>query len=132
MGDGNPACRGILVVARGHCAICNWRPAGMTEPCLDALVAIALDPAQPAAARVAACREVLDRGHGRPQQAVELTGAEAGPVQIEDVRAENFAIVAAIANRMAGAAAAGGEAGSHRQLTNGTGAVCRPARGHPS
>jgi hypothetical protein len=46
-------------------------------------VAIALDPAQPAAVRVVACREVLDRGHGRPRQAVELTGGEAGPVRIE-------------------------------------------------
>jgi hypothetical protein len=31
---------------------------------LDALVAIALDPAQPAAARVTACREVLDTLYG--------------------------------------------------------------------
>ena len=73
---------------------------------LDALVAIALDPAQPAAARVAACREVLDRGHGKPRQAVELTGAEADPVPIEDARARNLALIEAVAERVAAAGAA--------------------------
>ena len=71
---------------------------------LDALVSIALDPAQPAAARVVACREVLDRGHGRPRQAVELTGADAGLVQIEDVRECNLRLIATVAGRIAGAA----------------------------
>jgi hypothetical protein len=69
---------------------------------LDALVAIALDPTQPAAARVAACREVLDRGHGRPRQAVELTGTDTGPVQIEDARARTLALIEAVAERIAG------------------------------
>jgi hypothetical protein len=42
-------------------------------------VSIALDPAQPAAARLAACREILDRGHGRPQQPVEHSGPPEAP-----------------------------------------------------
>jgi hypothetical protein len=63
------------------------------------------EPAQPAAARVAACREVLDRGHGRPRQAVELTGAEAGPAPIEDTRAEIFAMIEGVAARVRGEAA---------------------------
>jgi hypothetical protein len=69
--------------------------------------------------RLMAANALLDRGWGRPKQAVELSGAEGGPLQIEDVRAENFAILAAIADRIAGAAAARGTGGGPRQLTNG-------------
>jgi hypothetical protein len=43
---------------------------------------------------------VLDRGHGRPRQAVELTGTDAGPVRIEDARARNLALVEAVAERI--------------------------------
>jgi hypothetical protein len=32
------------------------------------------------AARVAACRELLDRGHGRAPQGISLTGGDAGPI----------------------------------------------------
>jgi hypothetical protein len=42
---------------------------------------------------------VLDRGHGRPRQAFELTGTDAGPVRIEDVRARNLALIEAVAER---------------------------------
>ena len=35
--------------------------------------------------RVSACREILDRGYGKPAQAVQLTGADGGPVQTEVV-----------------------------------------------
>ncbi len=37
------------------------------------------------AVRVSACREILDRGYGKPAQAVQLTGADGGPVQTEVV-----------------------------------------------
>jgi hypothetical protein len=70
---------------------------------LDALVSIALDPAQPAAARVVACREVLDRGHGRPRQGVELTGTDASPVRIEDARKHILQLIADVADRLPGA-----------------------------
>jgi hypothetical protein len=32
------------------------------------------------AVRVAACRELLDRGHGRAPQGISLTGGDAGPI----------------------------------------------------
>lgn len=34
---------------------------------------------------VAACREILDRGFGRAPQALQLTGADDGPIRTEDV-----------------------------------------------
>jgi hypothetical protein len=37
-------------------------------------------------------------------QAVQLTGAEGGPARIEDVRARNLALIAAVAERIAGEA----------------------------
>ncbi len=41
---------------------------------IEVLVAIACDPDLPAAARVAAAKEVLDRGHGRAPTHVNLDG----------------------------------------------------------
>lgn len=41
---------------------------------IEVLVAIASDPDLPAAARVAAAKEVLDRGHGRAPTHVNLDG----------------------------------------------------------
>ena len=35
--------------------------------------------------RVMAAKEILDRGHGRPAQGVELTGAEGGPIATVDM-----------------------------------------------
>lgn len=32
--------------------------------------------------RIAAARELLDRGYGRPRQAVEMSGPEGGPVEV--------------------------------------------------
>ena len=37
------------------------------------------------ATRIVAAREILDRGLGRPRQAVELTGEDGGPIELEDV-----------------------------------------------
>ncbi len=37
------------------------------------------------AAKVAAWKAILDRGHGRPVQGVEMGGPDGGPVQVEDV-----------------------------------------------
>ncbi|GAB5471431.1 MAG: hypothetical protein Kilf2KO_44610 [Rhodospirillales bacterium] len=45
-----------------------------TQTALDALVAIARDPKHPASARVAAAREILDRGHGKARQEVTVDG----------------------------------------------------------
>lgn len=38
--------------------------------------------AQSEAARVAACNSLLDRGHGKPAQAVEVGGKDGGPVKM--------------------------------------------------
>ena len=57
-------------------------------------MSIALDPRQPAAARVTACREVLDRGHGRARQGVELTGADAEWMQIDNTQAAREHVLA--------------------------------------
>ena len=47
-----------------------------TEQALRTLGAILSNEDMPAAARVAACREILDRGHGKPMQAVEISAPE--------------------------------------------------------
>lgn len=43
-----------------------------TDDALQTLVEIMRSPESPPAARVAACKEILDRGHGKPAQAVEM------------------------------------------------------------
>lgn len=37
------------------------------------------------AARIAAAKELLDRGYGKAIQGVELTGSDGGPVQIQRI-----------------------------------------------
>jgi hypothetical protein len=44
-----------------------------TEAAVDRLAKIMLDHEQPVAAQVAAARELLDRGYGRPSQAIDQT-----------------------------------------------------------
>lgn len=43
-----------------------------TAEAVDTLARIMRDPEMPPQARVAACRELLDRGHGKPTQALDL------------------------------------------------------------
>jgi hypothetical protein len=57
--------------------------AAYTKDALAALVDIVRDPKSPAAAKVMAARELLDRGWGRAMQTHELTGAEGGPLIIQ-------------------------------------------------
>jgi hypothetical protein len=40
------------------------------------------NPAAPAAARVSAANALLDRGHGKPRQALEHGGTDGGPIVI--------------------------------------------------
>lgn len=51
------------------------------EEAITHLVEIARNGAAPPAARVAAVKEILDRGYGKAKQDVELTGANGGPVE---------------------------------------------------
>lgn len=55
-----------------------------TSDALDTLSEIMRSPKEPAAARVAAARELLDRGHGKPKQSVDLDAN----VLIADVSSE--------------------------------------------
>jgi hypothetical protein len=75
-----------------------------TQTALDALVMVARQ-GESESARVAAAVAILDRGYGRPVQAVEATGAEGGPIQFEEVSARER-----IAGRIARAAARAGAA----------------------
>jgi hypothetical protein len=50
------------------------------ETAILTLAEIATDPEQPSAARVAAANSLLDRGYGKPTQAMELTGQDGGPI----------------------------------------------------
>lgn len=52
------------------------------DKALAVLAEIMGDNQQPAAARVSAANAMLDRGHGKPAQAVQLTGSEGGPVTV--------------------------------------------------
>jgi hypothetical protein len=53
-----------------------------TPDALAALVVVMNDPAAPAAARVSAASALLDRGHGKPRQALEHGGDGGGPIVI--------------------------------------------------
>ena len=79
-----------------------------TETALNALVAIA-QSGESEAARVAAANALLDRGYGRPKQALIHTGKDDGPVQIENVSAREI-----IERRIAGLAARSGESEGSR------------------
>lgn len=61
---------------------------------LQALADIAIDSTQPPAARVSAAVALLDRGYGRPAQAVALTGENGGPVQTVSMSPDEFRRIA--------------------------------------
>jgi hypothetical protein len=58
---------------------------------LEALAEIAAGVENPPAARVSAAVALLDRGYGRPAQAVELTGKDGGPVAQTNVTPSELA-----------------------------------------
>lgn len=51
------------------------------EEAIKGLIEISRDTKAPHAARVAAFREVLDRGYGKAKQGIEMTGEDGGPVE---------------------------------------------------
>ena len=51
------------------------------EEAIKGLIEISRDAEAPHAARVAAFREVLDRGYGKAKQGIEMTGGDGGPVE---------------------------------------------------
>ncbi|MFY9641053.1 MAG: hypothetical protein WCD20_02605 [Rhodomicrobium sp.] len=48
------------------------------------------DDNAPAAARVAAANAILDRGFGKPAQAVEMSGGDGTPVQVQHSATDAF------------------------------------------
>lgn len=61
---------------------------------IEALADIATGGDQPAAARVAAANALLDRGYGKPAQAIAVTGANGGPVQQVSMSPDEFQRIA--------------------------------------
>jgi hypothetical protein len=55
-----------------------------TRSALTTLVVIA-EKGESEAARVSAANALLDRGYGKPKQAMEHTGKDGAPIQTEDV-----------------------------------------------
>lgn len=53
------------------------------EEAIIHLVEIARDSDAPHAARVAAVKEILDRGYGKAKQPLEHTGEDGGPIKTE-------------------------------------------------
>lgn len=56
-----------------------------TEKALKALVEVVSNEEAPESARISAATALLDRGWGRPAQAVELSGPDGGPIQTENI-----------------------------------------------
>jgi hypothetical protein len=48
---------------------------------IDGLLKLVRDPGTPPAAKVAATKELMDRGYGKPAQSVAVTGQDGGPVE---------------------------------------------------
>lgn len=63
----------IVALSRSH-----------TDAAVKTLVGIMNQPKAPAAARVSAANAILDRGWGKPSQAVVHTGKDGGPIETKD------------------------------------------------
>lgn len=81
-----------------------------TEDALNALVSIAKG-GESEAARVSAATAILDRGYGRARQAIEHTGKDGGPIEVDQVNNDADAFTRAIAG-LAARYATGSGAGS--------------------
>jgi hypothetical protein len=71
--SGNPGGRRRRPEARKLYADVKAAARELTQDAIDVLAAIMRDPRAPAAARVSAASAVLDRGHGKPAQAVGVS-----------------------------------------------------------
>ena len=55
-----------------------------TKAALKTLAAISKNVEAPCAARVSAAVALLDRGWGKPAQALQVSGEDGGPIQVEE------------------------------------------------
>jgi hypothetical protein len=70
--SGNPRGRPKRPEARKWFADVKAAARELTEDAIDALATVMKDPKTPAAARISAAQALLDRGYGKPPQAIEL------------------------------------------------------------
>ena len=77
------------------------------DTALAVLVEVATDLEAPHSARVSAANALLDRGYGKPMQAVEMTGADGGPIKHEEVARDADAFTRRISGLAAGVVGAG-------------------------
>lgn len=68
-----PAKIELATLAKGH-----------AQEALDTMLTIMRDPAQPGATRLGAASALMDRGYGKPFQAVYVSGPNEGPIQTID------------------------------------------------
>jgi hypothetical protein len=74
--SGNPAGRprrSDTIAARQAFVTVKAAARALTQEAIDTLAAVMRDGRAPATARISAAVALLDRGHGRPSQAVDLT-----------------------------------------------------------
>lgn len=71
-GSSNKVTADIKALAQAHCA-----------DAVDTLASIMTDVETPAAARVAAAKELIDRGYGKAVQPTELSGKDGAPFAYE-------------------------------------------------
>ena len=72
---------------------------GYTQEAIDTLISIMGDAGQQGSSRVRAAEVVLDRAWGKALATMEVTGAEGGPIQLEEAKSELSSIIASIAAR---------------------------------
>lgn len=61
---------------------------------IDTLAEIMKNEGHPPAARVAAAKELIDRGFGKAVQTVHASGADGGPIQFSDMTKKEFGAIA--------------------------------------
>jgi hypothetical protein len=88
--SGNPAGRPSRPEARKIFVDVKAAARELTQEAIDTLSAIMKNPKTPAAARVSAASAVLDRGHGRPAQAVAVSVLDWDLDRLNDAQLAQF------------------------------------------
>lgn len=112
--SGNPGGRPKAVLPDGRTLSQAAREHGVKA--LQVLVDALADPDT----AFAAAKELLDRGFGKPSQGVELTGAEGGPIQTEQVVDDANAVANSVATLVARAVASRNAGNGAASMAGGT------------